>query len=141
MKNIKYALRGITMEQFATIFEPSSDKISLNVSIPIKTNYEGHSLAVGASVQFVENEKPFLVAEAFCHYEIEKSCWDKISGNNTKDAVLPKEFIDSLARIAIGTIRGAIYAKTENTTFSKFYLPIIEIGSSQEGSDLIIPKE
>ena len=62
MKNIKYALRGITMEQFATIFEPSSDKISLNVSIPIKTNYEGHSLAVGASVQFVENEKPFLVA-------------------------------------------------------------------------------
>ena len=78
MKNIKYALRGITMEQFATIFEPSSDKISLNVSIPIKTNYEGHSLAVGASVQFVENEKPFLVAEAFCHYEIEKSCWDKI---------------------------------------------------------------
>ncbi|MCF0187373.1 MAG: hypothetical protein HUJ98_12920 [Bacteroidaceae bacterium] len=140
MDNIRYALRGVTMEQFATLFEPAGDKIELNVTIPIKTNYEGRSLAVGANIQFIEDGKPFMVAEAFCHYEIEESCWEELSEGRTKDVVLPKEFMDSMARIAIGTIRGAICVKTENTSYSKFCLPIIEIGPAQSGDVFVIPK-
>lgn len=140
MNKIKYALRGVTVEQFATIFEPASDSIELNVSIPIKTNYERKALAVGANVQFVEDGKPFLVAESFCHYEIENNCWDELSEGNTKDVTLPKEFIDALARTAIGTIRGAICVKTENTPFAKYCLPIIEVNPSQTGEGFVIPK-
>lgn len=140
MINIKYILRGVSVEQFATLFEPSGDKIGLNVLIPIKTNYNERTLAVGANIQYIENDKPFLVAEAFCHYEIEENCWNELSDGYTKDVVLPKDLIDTLARIAIGTIRGAICVKTENTPFAKFFLPIIEINPSHEGEGFVIPK-
>lgn len=140
MVTIKYILRGVSVEQFATLFEPSGDKIELNVVIPIKTNYNERTLAVGANIQYIENGKPFLVAEAFCHYEIEEKCWNELSDGYTKDVVLPKDLMDSLARIAIGTIRGAICVKTENTPFAKYFLPIIEINHSYEGEGFIIPK-
>lgn len=140
MTDIKYALRGITMEQFATLFEPTSDRFEILVSIPIKTNYDERSLAVGANIQYVEDGKTFLTAEVFCHYEIEKECWDNLSEGNTKDVVLPKELMDSLARIAIGTARGAICVKTENSVFAKYYLPIIEIGASHEKNGFVIPR-
>jgi len=140
MKEINYALRGVTIEQFATLFEPKSEKIELNVSIPIKTNYNDKSLAVGANIQYIEDGKPFMVAETFCHYGIEPSCWEELSNGSSEDVHLPKDFIDTLVRIAIGTIRGAICVKTENTPFAKFFLPIIEIGPSQGGEAFIISK-
>lgn len=140
MKDIKYELCGVTVEQFATLFEPQSDNIGLEVAIPIKTNYDGRAFAVGADVQFTENSKTFLVAKVYCHYDIEKSCWDELSDGGTKDVELPKQFMDSLARIAVGTARGVICAKTENTPFSRYSLPVIELEPSQEGDSFIIPK-
>ena len=140
METLKYALRGISIEQFATLFEPSSDNIQLNLNIPIRTNYQERAFAVGANIQFIEDDKPFLIAEVFCHYIIEESCWNELTENGTKDAVLSKEFINNLTRIAISTSRGALCAKTENTAFSKFFLPIIEMQENQ-GKDVIIQIE
>lgn len=139
MDNIIYTLRGINVEQFATLFEPANETISLNVSILIKTNYDQRSLAVGANIQYLEDEKPFLVAEVFCHYEIDENCWKALSDSCTKDVSFPKEFMDSLARIAIGAVRGVICVKTENTALAKYCLPIIELGEPNNES-FVIPK-
>ncbi|MBD5185001.1 MAG: hypothetical protein HDS92_00140 [Bacteroidales bacterium] len=141
MKPIKYDLRGVTVEQFATLFEPTSvENPAINVSVPVKTNYEERSFAVGVNVQFQENGVTFLVAEAYCHYEIERECWEELSESGTKDVILPKDFMDCMIRIGIGTLRGVICAKTENTPFAKFYLPIIEV-DNQEGEDFVFSKQ
>ena len=113
MANIKYNLRGVSVEQFATLFEPTSDRVNLNVEIPIKTNYADRAFAVGANIQFLEDDKPFLVAEAMCHYQIEEKCWLELSNDGTTDVVIPAQLMDTLTRIAIGTVRGAICVKTE----------------------------
>ena len=142
MKNLQAALRGVSIEQFATLFEPtSSDRIELNLTIPVKTNYEERSFAIGANIQYLENGKPFMVAEAFCHYIIEKDCWDELSAKSTKDAIIPKESMDNLTRIAVSTLRGIICAKTENTPFSKYFLPLLEIAPSQDGEDFVFAKQ
>ena len=49
MKEIKYILRGVSVEQFATPFLPSLDDYDVNVSIPIKSNYQEHAIAIGAN--------------------------------------------------------------------------------------------
>lgn len=139
-ENIKYTLKGVSLEQFATLFEPSSDRISLNLSIPIKTNYDERAFAVGVNLQYVEDGKPFMVAELFCHYEIERECWNRLSANGSEDVVLPKDLMDTLTRIAIGSARGAICVKTENTPFAKYFLPIVEVGSRDESQDFILKK-
>lgn len=142
MDTIKYALRGVTINQFATPFEPTSDNIQLNLNIPIRTNYKERTIAVGANIQFCEEEKPFLIAEILCHFIIEESCWNELTENGVKNAVLPKCLINNLARIAISTSRGALCAKTENTPFARFFLPVIEIQEDQGDNVLIpVPKE
>ena len=40
MKDIKYTLRGVSIDQFATPFEPASNDFVVNINIPIKTNYQ-----------------------------------------------------------------------------------------------------
>lgn len=139
MKGIQYTLRGVSIEQFATLFEPASDNTEVNVAIRIKTNYQEQAIAVGANVQFLEDGKAFLVAEVFCHYLIESNCWKELSGGDTKDVILPKEFVNSLAGIAVSTVRGVLCAKTENTPFSKFYLPLIMV-NPKDGEDVKIVK-
>ncbi len=140
MDTIQYALRGVSIEQFATPFEPSGDNIQLHLSIPIRTNYQERSFAIGANIQFTENDKPFLIAEVVCHYIIEESCWITLTDSYTKDAILPKDFVKNLVMIAISTSRGALCAKTEKTSFAKYFLPIIEI-QEEQGEDIIIPKD
>ena len=141
MSEIKYTLKGVSLEQFATLFEPSSDNISLNLSIPIKTNYEERSFAVGVNIQYAEGDRTFMVAELFCHYEIEKKCWDHLSDNGSDDVVIPKKLMDTLVRISISSIRGAICVKTENTPFAKYFLPIVEFGSKDGSSDFVLRKD
>jgi len=138
MEQIQYALRGVSIDQFATLFEPSSENIKLNLNIPIKTNYQERTIAVGANIQFFENEKIFLTAEVLCHFIIEESCWNEITDNCKINAVLSKGFINNLARIAISTSRGALCAKTENTPYAKYFLPVIEMQEDQ-GEDIVIP--
>lgn len=138
METIQYALRGVSIDQFATPFEPTSDNVQLNLNIPLRTNYQEHTIAVGANIQFLESDKPFIIAEVMCHFIIEESCWNTLTENGTKDAVLPKGLVNNLARIAISTSRGALCAKTERTPFARFFLPIIEMQEGH-GEDVIIP--
>lgn len=139
MKDIKYTLRGVSIDQFATPFEPSTDDFEVNVNIPIKTNYQEGAIAIGANVQFMEKGKVFMVAEAFCHYLVEPGCWSELSDSGSKDVVLPKAFINSLAGISVSTVRGVLCAKTENTPFSKYFVPLIMVDLNQ-GEDLKITK-
>ena len=139
MKEIKYSLRGVSIEQFATPFIPSSDDYDVNVSIPIKSNYQEHAIAIGANVQFLAEGKVFIVAEAFCHYQIEPDCWKELSDSDSRDVILPKGFIGDLARIAVSTVRGVLCAKTENTPFSKYFLPLIMV-NTKDGEDVKIVK-
>ncbi|MDE6277926.1 MAG: hypothetical protein K2M06_07455 [Muribaculaceae bacterium] len=134
---VEYSLRGVSIEQFATIFEPEGENIEFNLTIPLKANYRDRMLAVGANIQFSEDGKTFLVAEAFCHFEIREECWQELSEGNTRDVVIPKDLMDVLSRIAVGTLRGVLSAKTDNTPFSKFYLPIIKIQSPEDSEGFL----
>ena len=137
MEQVKYALRGVSIEQFATPFEPQTENIELNLNIPIKTNYAAHTLAIGANIQFLEEGKPFIIAEVFCHYEIEQDSWKELSEENTKDVVLPRDFVRNLVAIAISTCRGALCAKTEKTAFAKYFVPLVNL-RPEDGGDLVI---
>ena len=138
METINYALTGVSIEQFATLFEPSSANIQVNLNIPIRSNYGEHTIAVGANIQFSAEDKPFLIAEVLCHFIIEDESWDILTENKTLDAVLQRWLVKNLVSIAINTSRGALCAKTENTPFSKYVLPILELQDDQ-GEDVIIP--
>ena len=90
MEAIKYALRGVSIEQFATVFEPTSDNIQLNLNIPIRTNSDERTIAVGANIQFLEQDRPFLIAEILCHFIIDEDSWNQITSTRQRMLFFPK---------------------------------------------------
>ena len=140
MEQIKYQLRGVSIEQYATPFEPQIDNIEISVSIPIKTSYADRAFAIGTNIQFLEDDKPFIIAEVFCHFEIAPDSWSELSSDNTTAVVLPKYLARNLVAIAISTCRGVLCAKTEKTPFAKFFVPIINL-DADSGDEIVIPLE
>ena len=73
--------------------------------------------------QFECNEKIFLMIEAGCHYRIEENAWGTMIKEEKNELVVPKGFVQHLALLAIGTARGVLHAKTENTKYNRFIIP------------------
>ncbi len=126
---IGFQLHKITTEQFAIIqdaFDSSITEINLSISLKFGLDKENKFIASFVLVQFEQKEKPFLLIEIANHYKIEESAWNELQNSNNK-LVIPKGFASHLVMLTIGTLRGTLHCKTENTEFNKFILPTINI--------------
>jgi len=67
----------------------------------------------------------FLIIEVSCEFDISSEFWKEF---DNKDKVrIPKGFMAHLAMITVGTTRGILHSKTENTKFNEFILPTLNI--------------
>ena len=139
-KSVKFALTGITTDQFATISEPEGGEFGLNMSVAIKSDYNNRGIGLNLSFKFEENEVVFMLIETTTHFVIDESYWNEASGGGLTKVVLPKDFVQHLVTLAIGTTRGVLHSKTENTSFNRFVIPLINV-TELGGEDAIIEKE
>ncbi|MBL7111190.1 MAG: hypothetical protein ISS19_04535 [Bacteroidales bacterium] len=128
-KNYKFALARVTTEQFAIIESNLLEKAEIRIQSNIRfgADYEKKLIAVFSSFFFETNEKQFLIVEGGCHFAIEPNTWNKMFGKEKFELIVPKEFIQHLTVITVGTTRGILHAKTENTDFNKYHLPTINV--------------
>ena len=61
-----------------------------------------------------------------CNFIVENNSWEKLKTEENK-IKLPKGFLSHLATISMGTTRGILHTKTENTIFNHFTLPLINV--------------
>lgn len=124
---VRFALRAITVEQFATIFEPENqDNVSFNISLTVKGNYDDRAVALNLTVCFGVEERTFLLLENTCHFLIHEEDWEKLSNQTTSDIKLSKNVMMNLFSITVGTTRGILHAKTESTPYNRFFLPLLD---------------
>lgn len=128
-KNIGFALTKITTEQFA-ILENNFDKdyeIKIHVNIRFAADNKSKLVGVFTTFTYETNQKQFLIIEVGCHFNIEPQAWEGMFTEESNQLTVPKGFLRHLAVITVGTTRGILYAKTENTPFNRFYLPTINV--------------
>jgi hypothetical protein len=126
-KEINFALTNLSIDQFATIFEPVSDKnVEFSLIQKFRADYERRMIRLGIQVQFSESAKVFMQIEISCLFLIKEEDWLELSDNGTSAVVLDKKFVAQLTAISIGTLRGTMLAKTENTPYSKYFLPLVD---------------
>lgn len=53
--------------------------------------------------------------------------WNSFEDVKNSELTIPKNFISHLVMLSIGSTRGVLHAKTENTMFNKFLLPTINV--------------
>ena len=131
VNNISFALARITTEQFAVIENNFDDKAEIKIHINFRFAADNKKKLVGVFSSFVfeANDKQFLIIEGGCHFAIAPDSWDEMLDTQENRLIVPKGFLQHMAVITVGTTRGILHAKTENTLFNKFHLPTINVAN------------
>lgn len=126
---IGFSLRKITTEQFAIIESAFKDgeEIKFAVNTKYGINERDKMIAIFVSPAFYQTESPFLVLEIACHFKIVDDAWDSFMNKHKTKLNVPVGFVRHLTMLTIGTARGVLHSKTENTPFNEFLLPTINV--------------
>ncbi|QXP74665.1 hypothetical protein H0I31_00695 [Tenacibaculum sp. AHE15PA] len=142
MKEVGFALRKINTEEFATIdkeiIEENELDVQLNINNGFGINEENRLVACFFHLQFELEKSPIIILKLNCEFEIEENAWKGFIGAKNK-LKFKKGFLQHLGVITLGTARGVLHSKTENTPYNKFFLPtinVIDIITKDESFDL-----
>ncbi|MCK4923117.1 MAG: hypothetical protein KAS71_18845 [Bacteroidales bacterium] len=126
---VSFALTRITTEQFATIESNYCDKddIKLQSSFRFAADNKKRLVGVFTNFTFEVEQKTFMIIEAGCHFMIKPESWDELINSDGSILKIPKGIVQHLAMITVGTTRGILHAKTENTPFNQYYIPTINV--------------
>ena len=125
---ISFQIRKFNTNQFAVLepkrkFKPEELGLIMNVKFGLYN--DTRVLACIYSVTYTVNNTKLMTLELQGDFEISKEDFRTQVKDNQLN--LPKRFAQHLAVITIGTARGVIHAKTENTGYNKYYLPTVNI--------------
>jgi hypothetical protein len=137
---ISFGLRKITTEQFAIIesaFNESEANFELGTGLRFGFSTEKRIVTPLLAINFSQNKNPFLLLEIGCHFEIVEDYWKNLFHSDTFELKLPKDLARHLVMLTVGTLRGVLHAKTENTPFNKFFIPTINVNELVEDDILI----
>ena len=126
---IGFSLRKISTEQFAVIPEAylgSGEEIQIGIDLRFGLDTENIGLVAFVKVHFEQEKSPFLLVEVGNHFAIDNTAWESFQKKDN-GLILPKGFASHLVMLTIGTLRGVLHCKTENTKFNKFLLPTINV--------------
>lgn len=127
-KGIDFSLVGIRTEQFATFGDKMNEKeeIQLQTGLGFRVNNENKQVGVYIKIEFIQNEKPKIIIETSNYFTVALDSWEGFRSKENA-LIIPKDFAIHLVGLSIGTTRGVLHAKIENTAFNHYFLPIIAV--------------
>ncbi|NLP58565.1 hypothetical protein [Lutibacter sp. B1] len=126
---VGFSLAKINTMQFAIIKDSFKEGLPVNLDLNIKfgLNVEHKVLSVFFTFKLLQEKNPFLIIEVGNYFNIDGDSWSKFIDENNNTITFPKGFASHLVLLTIGTTRGVLHSKTENTPFNKFVLPTINV--------------
>ena len=68
-----------------------------------------------------------------CLFQISPDSRSELLQETGKKIVMPNGFINHLTTLTVGTTRGILHSKTENTPFNRFFIPTINVTKQIKG--------
>jgi hypothetical protein len=141
VSSVGFQLNRVTTEQFAILpesYDKDNHETNLGIGLNFGVDNSKNAVAVFFKVQFEQQKGPFLIVEIANHFQIEDKAWESFCSDENK-IVISKGFATHLLALTIGTARGVLHSKTENTEFNHFLLPTINATDLiQDDVELII---
>lgn len=128
MDNIGFKLTKINTQQFAIIedsYDSENDEFTIDTNLGFGIDPENEAIISLVKIQFEQRRIPFLILEVSCEFDVVPEFWKKF--DRVDKIKMPKGFMAHLAMITVGTTRGVLHSKTDNTKFNEFILPTLNI--------------
>ncbi|MEC9486217.1 MAG: hypothetical protein UMU76_01785 [Prosthecochloris sp.] len=131
---IGFSLQTISLDQFAVFEEDykAEEKTRFDVALTFGINAEHKMFRVSSRIAFSQQKRPFLLIEGSSEFVIEHEAWESFILDDSASIVFPHGFVAHLAALTIGSIRGMLYVKTQNTQFNQFLIPTINVAEMVE---------
>jgi hypothetical protein len=138
-KAIRFSLLKVNTDQFAVFGDIPKKEDLINFSTNFNFGIKSELRQIGVFVKFsFENSNvPFIQIEASCHFRIIEDDWKQLINEENTSIKLPKNFASHLLMITVGTVRGILHSKTENTPFNVFHIPLLNLVDMVK-SDIIL---
>ena len=133
--NFKFKLVNILTNQFALIEEHFSEDVStvqLSLNHKFGIDIEKRNIALKNQIRFLSDNQIFIIVEITCTFNISEESWVELRIEEKSDIVIPSGFATHLLVLTVGSARGVLHAKTENTKFNKYFLPTLDLSKSIE---------
>lgn len=137
---IPFKLNGIIIREFATYKDAFSDnkqKATLNYQLDFGIDSQEKIFSVIAKCTFLQHTNPFIICGISCHFGIEPEAWGKQINADTNKISFPKQLAEHLAALTTGTLRGVLHTKLENSEFSQFMLPTLNVSKIVKDDEII----
>ncbi|MDW8296287.1 MAG: hypothetical protein RMJ97_05310 [Raineya sp.] len=117
-----FKLVKIKTEQFAiieSVFDESKEEIKFGFDFKFGLSSNKEIIIVSFKPAFIQ-DAPFLILEVSCFFEMKNPMLKE-------ELIIDQDTARHLLMLTIGTARGVLHAKTENTPFNKFIIPTINL--------------
>ena len=126
---IGFTLVGIKTEQFALIPENYTDQEDIHARSEIEYKFDEENCLLGAFVTFLllQKDNVFLKISVSCHFLLQKESLNALRSPDGLEYIFPRNFMAHLGAVTVGSARGVLSAKTENTNFNHFIIPLVNV--------------
>lgn len=127
---IGFNIGQITTDQFAILPDLYWDNKEIGIlhELYFGLDIDNKRIKVSKTAKFQQLENQvFLVISVACHFSINPDEWFKLQELDSSVVTIPRDFALHLATITMGTIRGVLHAKTENTIFNQLILQPLDL--------------
>lgn len=131
-ETIKFGIVKIATEQFATIPEVLriGEPIQIKHDLNFGADKDNKGIYVKKTAHYQHPDSSvFLIIAVACHFSIKPDSWDMLKFEESERIKLPRDFAIHLAMLTVGTLRGILHAKTENTEFNRYIFPTFNVTS------------
>lgn len=137
-KNIGFKLAKITTNQFAIIDEiyEYGKPHTLDAAFLFAKDLTERLITVRIKFTFLFGKRAFMIIEASCQFDISEDSWLEMLQSESSIKI-SKTFLSHISMLTIGTIRGILHSKTEDTIYNTLFIPIMNV-DELIGEDLIL---
>lgn len=127
-KKIGFVLIGIETKQFAILENnyKKGEEITIDINYEFGLDPENRVMGSFVEFDFKHHEcSTFMKIVVACHFRISDQTWLELLQED--EIIFPKIFLTHLCLLTVGTSRGIIFSKTENTILNPLILPTINV--------------
>ena len=129
MNQLGFAIANIRTKEFAILEENFNQEMDdeFSTGFRIAANAQEKFIAVNFEVQFKSQKKTVIKLAVECAFEIEENTFKSFLNEEKEEVSIPGVFCRHLAVITVGTTRGILHEKLNETQFEDVILPSINV--------------